>query len=940
MDPPMIPTPGTAASRPPRSSHSSSPRKRPQRTDYPPSADNNASYGPMSGGRAPGTGAVPVSEATPANKTRFEPPADNAAGKPSKSSKRKKNRNRKRRNRHQSFISPSQEEPHDSPGETSDAGGVRDHPMEADRPISRDKSFFKLGRNLSNTSLESDALLDHRDQPLMRPRRDSRLASSFRPSSLTSNVFRSNDGQPRSTPRGGRGQPHHVGDSDDEDANDRTPLMRPVSGHTPGHNRYGTDSRPSLFSSRAQQSSTKTISSGCSPKDDRSPLYSPTVERDYDINNPPSIPGSPKLGPEMNYDDAVVTGADWDFSMARSMENRKDSLNALNDALIDIDGNGRHPHSAPSSSPGSPLLSPQQEMRRRRTVAVPAQEDVCFPTETISELGDEGPRQMRDEAGERRRRRNRRWPDLSALEEWSREEKEERNGDLRVKRISEPMLIEGRLRPQYTGWRREEDEAPYRFTYFNEEFPSTIHAQTISELVQPGGSFRDLFIPDPPELEDSSEDEDEEEEYFVENPAFNNSTHPASKPTYQTDNQSQGQGHQTNVNPYMTPHTVVPNGKTTSDLMGGNVPPVRGPSRLSAISEGRPDSHREPSPAPSNTPFNNTSNPKPKRYGPRPTFWLDVLSPTDAEMRTIAKAFGIHALTAEDIMMQEAREKVELFRSYYFVNYRTFEQDKNSEDYLEPVNMYVVVFREGVISFHFSQTPHPANVRRRIRQLMDYLILSSDWISYALIDDITDVFGPLIQAIEDEVDEIDEMIMQMHSSSKEVSSNDGVLPSFAPGEMLRRVGECRKKVMGLYRLLSNKADVVKGFAKRCNEQWEVAPKSEIGLYLGDIQDHIMTMTGNLTHYETILSRAHSNYLAQINILMNERQEHTADVLGKLTVLGTIVLPMNIICGMWGMNVKVPGQEIDSLTWFWCITAGLCVFAFVSVWTAKRVYKIV
>jgi hypothetical protein len=50
--------------------------------------------------------------------------------------------------------------------------------------------------------------------------------------------------------------------------------------------------------------------------------------------------------------------------------------------------------------------------------------------------------------------------------------------------------------------------------------------------------------------------------------------------------------------------------------------------------------------------------------------------------------------------------------------------------------------------------------------------------------------------------------------------------------------------------------------------------------------------------------------------MNERQEQTADVLGKLTVLGTIVLPMNIICGMWGMNVKVPGQDIDNLWWFW------------------------
>lgn len=65
----------------------------------------------------------------------------------------------------------------------------------------------------------------------------------------------------------------------------------------------------------------------------------------------------------------------------------------------------------------------------------------------------------------------------------------------------------------------------------------------------------------------------------------------------------------------------------------------------------------------------------------------------------------------------------------------------------------------------------------------------------------------------------------------------------------------------------------------------------------------------------LLSRAHSNYLAQINMMMNERQEQTADVLGRLTVLGTIVLPMNIICGMWGMNVKVPGQDVENLYWF-------------------------
>ncbi|KAM6513356.1 CorA metal ion transporter [Fusarium falciforme] len=334
-------------------------------------------------------------------------------------------------------------------------------------------------------------------------------------------------------------------------------------------------------------------------------------------------------------------------------------------------------------------------------------------------------------------------------------------------------------------------------------------------------------------------------------------------------------------------------------------------------------------------------------YGERPVWWLDVLCPTEPEMKVLSNAFGIHPLTAEDIMLQEAREKVELFSHYYFVNFRSFCHDHNSENFWKPVDIYIVVFREGILSFHFSKTPHPANVRRRIRQLGDYLILSSDWILYVIIDDITDVFQSLIQDIEDEVDEIDDAILRLHLSAdkrvKEDSSRpDDAFTTFDPNSyVLRRVGDCRKKVIGLYRLLGNKADVIKGVAKRCNERCEVLPWSKIGLYLSDIQDHIATMTTNLCNYEKILARSHGNYLAQINIRMNRRQEQTADVLGKLTVLGTIALLMNVITGLWGMNVWVPAQEYEGdLTWFAWITAGLLFFGVECYLIAKRVYNIV
>jgi magnesium transporter len=115
-------------------------------------------------------------------------------------------------------------------------------------------------------------------------------------------------------------------------------------------------------------------------------------------------------------------------------------------------------------------------------------------------------------------------------------------------------------------------------------------------------------------------------------------------------------------------------------------------------------------------------------------WWLNMNNPTEEEIRAICKAFGVHPLTIEDIGTQEAREKIELFPSYYFACFRSFhvEQIEGGQEY-EPFNIYVVVFREGTLSFSFSPNPHAAHVRKRITMLKDYVALSSDWICYALM---------------------------------------------------------------------------------------------------------------------------------------------------------------------------------------------------------------
>lgn len=190
-------------------------------------------------------------------------------------------------------------------------------------------------------------------------------------------------------------------------------------------------------------------------------------------------------------------------------------------------------------------------------------------------------------------------------------------------------------------------------------------------------------------------------------------------------------------------------------------------------------------------------------------------------------------------------------------------------------------------------------------------------------DDIVDSFAPVILKLETETDQIEDEVF--------IARTDDM------AQFLRKIGNARRNVMGLMRLLGGKADVLKGFTKRCNENYKVTPRMDIGLYLGDIQDHVVTMMTNLGHFEKMLSRAHSNYLAQISIDGIAQGTSTNRVLGKITLLASIIVPLNVVTGLFGMNVPVPWAESGSLAPFFGILGSLLVFCTVALIFA-RLYR--
>lgn len=291
-------------------------------------------------------------------------------------------------------------------------------------------------------------------------------------------------------------------------------------------------------------------------------------------------------------------------------------------------------------------------------------------------------------------------------------------------------------------------------------------------------------------------------------------------------------------------------------------------------------------------------------------FWINFFDPSPREMVKIAQAFSLHPLTAEDIQTPDTREKCEVFTNYYFVVIRSFEQDSFKASYLQPIPVFIVIFKECVISFQFTPTNHPAQVLNRITQVQQYgNEISTDWINYALIDDIIDAFIPVLKSCEYQVDHIDDLVLVYQSEQF---------------DMLKRIGTSRKQLNLLMRNMTTKESLIKMVANRCSDQ------AETRLYLEDIRDHVITMAMNLAHYEQTLTTSRSNYLAQISIELTQASNRTSNVVVKMTALAGILVPLNVVTGLWGMNVRVPGEHGTDLEWFMGIVMTMILVSILNL----------
>jgi len=143
--------------------------------------------------------------------------------------------------------------------------------------------------------------------------------------------------------------------------------------------------------------------------------------------------------------------------------------------------------------------------------------------------------------------------------------------------------------------------------------------------------------------------------------------------------------------------------------------------------------------------------------------WVALKDPGPGELAVMKHEFGLHDLAIEDAQNGHQRPKIEEYGESLFAVMHTVEMDEDGELLLGEVDVFVGA--NYVLSVRRGTRAGFQNVRARCEREPQLLKAGSAFVLYALADDIVDRYFPIIEAMNTEIEAIEDRIFERNNSA-------------------------------------------------------------------------------------------------------------------------------------------------------------------------------
>ena len=285
--------------------------------------------------------------------------------------------------------------------------------------------------------------------------------------------------------------------------------------------------------------------------------------------------------------------------------------------------------------------------------------------------------------------------------------------------------------------------------------------------------------------------------------------------------------------------------------------------------------------------------------------WQHITNPTEEDYDYLLEKYGFHALDIEDCKSNNQRPKIDEYDDYYFLILHFPYFDKG-EKIIRVREVKIFWGRDYIITIgkpHWAVKQYFDDLREDIAEHdedAEEAMTCSDLLLYNILNRLMTETYTLIMRVGSEVDLINYGIFNKRARS-----------------IIELISVTRRNIILLNTTFKPQLRVLHMFESGGIKGFVNPDELDMEDYWGNILDQYQKMFDSIEDYGELIEGLSKTFDSL-------QANKTNDIMKVRTYINTVLLPLTVITGMFGMNVDFPFAT--NRTAFWCIVGAMALIS--------------
>lgn len=291
--------------------------------------------------------------------------------------------------------------------------------------------------------------------------------------------------------------------------------------------------------------------------------------------------------------------------------------------------------------------------------------------------------------------------------------------------------------------------------------------------------------------------------------------------------------------------------------------------------------------------------------------WTDIQDPDLDTLNQLKEEHGFHELDVEDCLSEYQRSKVDEYEDYLFVILHVPFWDKRKGQ-VGVGEVDVFIKNNQVITIHWGDLKSVTDMfeecteKKSVRE--QWMSHNSGYLLYELIDQLFTRVFPLLNFMERDIARLER----------------GAFEAAQERDMLKDILIVKKNIITARRVIAPLRTVI---AQIEHKNKKFLPE-ELDVYFDDIMDQVEKIWSSLENFQELITSLQDTNESII--------AHTSNnVIKTLTVFSAVMLPLNLLASMYGMNVDLPFAQHEHMFLFLGGAMLLVLMTLLVIFKGKR-----